>query len=256
MSRTFTQSEWGKVRGVSMEISGCGPCSIASIGCNNDSSLNPRKVAEWLYDRGDFYSAGTTRAGITSALEHYGFYIEGYYKPEHQGGTTWKNAIAKMKSLKDDWWAIFLTVGTSDGAKDNFWTSGGHYLSCTDMASSGRIYMRDSGARGNTGYFDPSKLQYDTNCIWVVTKKSGKTTYSGTFPTLPKKNCLVMGDTGEAVKNLQLFLRWYGTYRSTVDKDFGAKTKAAVKAFQTAEKLTADGSFGPASLAKAKTIKR
>lgn len=255
MSKTFTQSEWGRVRGISMPVSGCGPCSVACIGTNIDPNLNPRKVAEWLADRGDFYSSGTTRSGITSALEHYGFTVEGYYKPEHAGGTSWKNAIAKMQSLKEDWWAIFLTVGKSNGAKDNFWTSGGHFLACTDL-SNGKLYIRDSGARGNTGYFSPEKLRYDTNCIWVVTKKSAKRTYTGTFPTLPKKQCLVSGDTGEQVKNLQLFLRWYGTYRDKVDKDFGAKTRAAVIAFQKAEKLSADGSFGPKSLAKAKTIKR
>ena len=80
--------------------------------------------------------------------------------------------------------------------------------------------------------------------------------YSGTFPKLPERGYFEDGDEGTQAKNLQKFLNWYGNYGLKVDGIIGEKTIAAVKKFQKAEDLTADGLFGGKSLAKAKTIKK
>jgi GH25 family lysozyme M1 (1,4-beta-N-acetylmuramidase) len=61
---------------------------------------------------------------------------------------------------------------------------------------------------------------------------------AGSEPTL------VEGDTGPAVQTLQTRLNVWGA-TLTVDGDFGALTLAAVKAFQTEQKLTVDGIVGP-----------
>ena len=255
MSKTFKQNNYGSVHGISMPVSGCGPCASASVIYNIDESTNPVKVANWLYEHGHFYTSGTTRAGITDVFQKHRFEIIGYYKPEHSGGTVWQQAINKMKSLTGDWWAIFLVVGTKNGGKDNFWTSGGHYLSVTDLKN-GKLYVRDSGARNNTGYFDPEKLRYDTNVIWIVRRKDSTALYLGVFPTLSSKGYLKKGDTGEQVKWLQLFLQWYGVYNGNVDGSFGPNTEAAVIAYQKAEVLSKDGCFGPKCLARAKRVKK
>ncbi len=55
---------------------------------------------------------------------------------------------------------------------------------------------------------------------------------------------LVEGDTGAAVQKLQTRLNVWGA-TLTVDSDFGPATLAAVKAFQTEQKLTVDGIVGP-----------
>lgn len=55
---------------------------------------------------------------------------------------------------------------------------------------------------------------------------------------------LIQGDTGDAVKTLQTRLNVWG-YKVTVDGDFGTATLAAVKDFQTKQKLTVDGVVGP-----------
>lgn len=254
MSKTFNQADWGKVNGISMAASGCGPSSLASIIFNKDTSITPVKVAKWLYNKGYFYTSGTTRTGITAALNYYGFESI-YYKPEHAGGAIWHEAMEKMKAAKGDWWAIFLVVGTANGGKDNLWTSGGHYLAITDYKL-GKLYVRDSGSKHRTGYYDPESLRYDTNCIWFIRKKEAKSTYKGTLPTLPAKGYLSKGDTGDQVKYLQLFLNWYGDYGLAVDKDLRAKTEAAIKAFQNSEGLAVDSLFGPACLARAKTVKK
>jgi len=89
-----------------------------------------------------------------------------------------------------------------------------------------------------------------------VEEKPKKKTYTGTFPTLPKKGYLEKGDKGEQVRLLQLFLNWYGKYGLVIDGDFGKKTESAVKNYQAAEKLTVDGLFGAKSLARATKVKR
>ena len=81
-----------------MPLAGCGPCSVASIACNI-AYTTPKQVAAWLANRGAFGSSGTTRAGITVALDHYGFKST-YYTPEHTGGSSWKKAMEQMKSLR------------------------------------------------------------------------------------------------------------------------------------------------------------
>ena len=82
----------------------------------------------------------------------------------------------------------------------------------------------------------------------TLKKPTGK--YSGTIPNPTLKK----GSKGTSVKNLQLFLTWYGI-KVTADADFGVKTETALKTFQKTEGLKVDGIYGKASQAKAKTYK-
>ena len=59
---------------------------------------------------------------------------------------------------------------------------------------------------------------------------------------------LKKGMTGDDVNTLQTALEWLGYSTGGVDGDFGAKTEAAVKAFQSAKGLYADGIVGPLTL--------
>jgi peptidoglycan hydrolase-like protein with peptidoglycan-binding domain/GH25 family lysozyme M1 (1,4-beta-N-acetylmuramidase) len=70
---------------------------------------------------------------------------------------------------------------------------------------------------------------------------TGGTATGGTTDTDPT---LTEGDTGPAVQTLQTRLNVWGA-NVTVDGDFGPLTLAAVKAFQTEQKLTVDGIVGP-----------
>lgn len=80
--------------------------------------------------------------------------------------------------------------------------------------------------------------------------------YTGTFPKLPEKGYICKGDTGAEVKHLQKFLAWYGTYTDSIDGSAGPNTDKAIRQYQSAEGLKVDGSFGPASLAHAKTVRK
>ena len=68
-----------------------------------------------------------------------------------------------------------------------------------------------------------------------------------TAPTLRK------GSKGEDVKSLQKKLNAAGS-KLDVDGDFGSKTEAAVKAYQKANGLTADGIVGPLTWAKLNAV--
>lgn len=57
-----------------------------------------------------------------------------------------------------------------------------------------------------------------------------------------------VGSTGEEVRQVQKKLKSLGYYTGTVDGIFGAKTKAAVVAFQKNCGITADGIAGPTTL--------
>ena len=58
------------------------------------------------------------------------------------------------------------------------------------------------------------------------------------------------GDNSDAVRLLQSKLKAYGFYKGSVDGDFGDGTEEAVKAFQRANGLTADGKAGAGTLSK------
>ena len=83
----------------------------------------------------------------------------------------------------------------------------------------------------------------------TLKKPTGK--YSGTIPNPTLKK----GSKGTSVKNLQKFLNWYGGFKLSVDGGFGDKTYNALKTFQKTEGISADGIYGKASQAKAKTYK-
>lgn len=171
MSTTFLQGNYGKVNGVSMAASGCGPTAIADIVYNVDTSINPSKVATWLINNGYMSSAGTTRTGITAALKKYGMQSL-YATPEHTGNSEWASFFDLIKNSRDhDCWMIVLAVGTKNGGASNKWTSGGHFIAITDYdPKTGKIYVRDPAGR-NTGYQDPGTLKYCANAMWFIMRQ-------------------------------------------------------------------------------------
>lgn len=120
----------------------------------------------------------------------------------------------------------------------------------TSNGNGGCVQIRTRNKSLVKGYI---RLPYATATKPATTSKK---TYSGTFPTLPKRGYFQNKDKGTNVKRLQKFLNWYGNYKLAVDGIVGAKTISAVKKFQKSVKIKQDGLFGKNSLAKAKTAKR
>lgn len=96
----------------------------------------------------------------------------------------------------------------------------------------------------------PQTLTVTTPPVTVTVTTSGTTTgpSSATAPTTTLKP----GDTGAQVVALQNALTSLGYSPGKADGDYGPSTEAAVKEFQTAKGLTADGVVGPQTLAALK----
>ena len=75
------------------------------------------------------------------------------------------------------------------------------------------------------------------------------TTPAPITPT-PTPKSMRLGFQGESVRTVQRKLRDLGYYKGSIDGDFGAETEKAVKAFQKANGLTADGKVGEQTLKK------
>lgn len=104
------------------------------------------------------------------------------------------------------------------------------------------------------GYGRP---KYDVEPVQTGTGKG----YSGTFPVLPPRGFFMLGDGYKTlinyptqIKRVQQLLNWIMNTTLEVDGQYGPNTEQAVIAYQKAYGLAADGQFGKASLAKAKTI--
>ena len=101
------------------------------------------------------------------------------------------------------------------------------------------------------------------NTIQTVTgspSPAAPTTPAPITPT-PTPKSMRLGFQGDAVRTVQRKLRELGYYTGSIDGDFGKETEKAVKAFQKANGLSADGKVGEQTLKKmndknAKTAKQ
>lgn len=110
------------------------------------------------------------------------------------------------------------------------------------------LYALSIGVRGAILYPNSKFCHIDTR----TTKFHAITLDRKTYLLEPTAT-LKKGSTGSAVKWMQYMLNCAG-YNTKVDGNFGAGTVTTVKAFQSKNGLTADGSFGAKSLAKLKEI--
>ncbi len=121
----------------------------------------------------------------------------------------------------------------------------------TIMPAGGEIAWDDptsTAVVANTSYgwtYTPDNTNYKpltgTIKLWNKSTSSGGYYYAPTIPDMPM---LYRGCTGDAVKTLQDKLNALGYNSGSVDGIFGAKTYAAVTAFQKANSLGVDGIVG------------
>lgn len=107
------------------------------------------------------------------------------------------------------------------------------HLRRKDWSAVARIYNGPNYAKG--GYHTKLKQAYE--------RQAGAG--SSTKPT--SAHMLRSGSKGQDVRDLQMVLRSAG-YEIKVDGDFGPATERAVRAFQTAHNLEADGVAGPKTM--------
>ena len=133
---------------------------------------------------------------------------------------------------------------TSPDSGGNGWDSWGTEPTNTPWISNGLI-MFDSPTPGS-GTAGPG----ETIAVVTTPPATPTPTTPPVTPT-PTPKSLQRGFTGsEAVRLVQKRLKELGYYSGSADGDFGPKTEEAVKEFQKANGLTADGKVGEKTLAK------
>lgn len=176
----------------------------------------------------------------------------------------WLELLGKTPKLSranaEDWWAY--KDGYDRGQTPKLgavavWRKGkvgvnsdgaGHVAIVENIASDGTITFGQSGYGYKRFYVTKMKKPFNLGGTYHFlgfiylpqAKQKGETSYSGMLPTKTIKK----GSRGKQVEYLQQFLNWYGN-NLKVDGDFGAKTDKALRAFQKAKGLEADGIAGP-----------
>ena len=122
--------------------------------------------------------------------------------------------------------------------------------------NAGNVLSDTTAVAANTTYkwlFTPTDTNYTTLTgsieLWHKSTSSGG---GGSYyaPVVPDMPMVYWGCTGDAVKTLQEKLNAKGFHSGNVDGIFGAKTYAAVTAFQKANSLGVDGIVGKLTWAK------
>jgi hypothetical protein len=146
-------SRWGKLAypnsRYTMSGSGCGCCACTHLIIEQPqySHYTPKNVRPYMVKQGfATYGNGTTWAGITATLKHYGFKVT---KPNISTSMTaaWKELNKGNRAG-----ILLFTAGSRGGVT---WTSGGHYVAFLDYkVKNGKhyFYTKDSGARKNDGW--------------------------------------------------------------------------------------------------------
>ena len=144
--------------------------------------------------------------------------------PGHTAGTEWK-------SDDTNHWYECIVAGC------------GVIIESTKSAHTAGEWIIDTPATATTS---GSKHKECTVCGYTMATETIPATGGGYYyaPTVPDMPMLYRGCTGDAVKTLQDKLNTLGYNSGNVDGIFGAKTYAAVTAFQKANSLGVDGIVG------------
>ena len=105
------------------------------------------------------------------------------------------------------------------------------------------------GADGVVGAGTKSKLNSGNAVTGGQVVQDEPTGSTESLPAGQQLSTLRRGDQNDAVRVLQQYLMSYGYLSTTPDGQFGSGTERAVKLFQEAHGLTADGIAGPGTLA-------
>ena len=111
----------------------------------------------------------------------------------------------------------------------------------TIKGTSGSWYKVSYGSY--TGYVSKNYVSKSSS-----SSKLSSSSSSGSSAKVSTGSTLKKGCSGTNVKNLQKKLKELGYYSGTVDGDYGTGTENAVKKFQRAKGLSADGVAGPSTL--------
>ena len=176
----------------------------------------------------------TTWSDGTTGVKIYHFYI---YKATPTGEPAYTEITTSGKTLAD----ANLTKGTITPAGTIKWVAEDGTDLDNDTAVEANKLYKWVFTPGDTANYKPIN---DSIKLWNKSTSSGGYYYAPTAAVVPDMPMLYRGCTGDAVKTLQDKLNALGYNSGNVDGIFGAKTYAAVTAFQKANSLGVDGIVG------------
>lgn len=229
-------------------------------------NITPRKVDIPAADNTVYTYDGTAKTYKISASADYtvnnatqtnanetGYIVT--VKLTDENNTTWSDGktIVKHYTFK-----IMKATPTGEPAYTEITTSGKTLADANltegTITPDGTIKWNDAKTtvvEANKSYgwtFTPTNANYKTLTgsieLWHKSTSSGGYYYAPTAAVVPDMPMLYRGCTGDAVKTLQDKLNALGYNSGSVDGIFGAKTYAAVTAFQKANSLGVDGIVG------------
>ena len=226
--------------------SGCGPtCAAMVIESITGKKFTPADACAWSLKHGyKAYKQGTYYSYFVPQFKAFGIACEQLNSANLYGYPSSSIHTKAFDKLKQGYYLIAcMGPGT--------WTKGGHFVLV--WWEDGKVRINDpastAAARLNG---DLATFKKQVKHYWAIDartyNKNGKAvadkvvnTVSVDLPILKK------GSKGDSVKALQILLNGLGYNCGTPDGSFGAKTDAAVRAFQKAKGLTVDGSVGKAT---------
>ena len=156
-----------------------------------------------------------------------------------------KNKVANSKNLADKVHKYLIqgTKQTNRGVKSNNFAM----CNCSAMGTEASILIETAFM---TNKYESELLKTDAFCLECAEEAAkGVCEYFGAayksqdIGSVVHRTYLMQGDKGSEVKKLQENLNYLGYSCGTADGDFGTKTDTALKKFQNAYKLDANGKY-------------
>ena len=232
--------------------SGCGLCSVVNLATNNPvyADLTPLTARPFMVKYAEA-GHGTLWKGIVKGLQHYGFNAKVlnsknlYGKKNTSCEKTWKKLISGGQMG-------VLLMGKS------YWAAKGHYIAVDNHKVVDGVdyyHIINSSSTKKAGWYDWTTFSGKVKAFFV-----GELIPIRQFPIYPDGAVSKSQGTKSDIIKWQKFLMWYFDLEtSSVDGDFGSRTRSRTIEFQKqvfADPKEWDGIAGKKTIAKAKEAKK
>ena len=225
--------------------------SVTPVACtnssNNDGKITGVNTTMEYSTASDFSTKTACTGSEITGLANGTYYVRLAETTTHKAGTAATvNVPAYTPGVLTEYTITFDVNGGSSTIPPQ--TTSGKKLSSLPTATHSGSYSFDgwyTAVSGGTQITTAYTFSADTTVYahWTYTGGGGSY-YAPTAAVVPDMPMLYRGCTGDAVKTLQDKLNALGYNSGNVDGIFGAKTYAAVTAFQKANSLGVDGIVG------------
>ena len=176
---------------------------------------------------------------------------------------------SKVYGQTQDKIRVRASASTSATVIDNIVSGACVYV--TDSKNSGSTVFVKVNYRNSSGNIDSGwvcQKDSSTTYVKILSAEQAKNSFSvsngnlpsakvGTFTAAQRETAEKTADAGistSTIKSVQKMLKELGYYTGEITGNVGTKTEAAIKQFQSAYSLTADGMAGPVTVAKLESV--